>query len=81
MFLRSWSCLSWWSCMLSFSKRKNRSKKRNVVYQLQFIEENNFSYDKNKKPISNLVDQIKYKTPLSKPESLFKFGARIKKKS
>ena len=50
-------------------------------YQLQFIEENNFSYDKNKKPISNLVDQIKYKTPLSKPESLFKFRARIKKKS
>ena len=30
-------------------------------YQLQFIEDNNFSYDKNEKLISNLSNKIKYK--------------------
>ena len=65
--------------MLSFSKRKNRSKKRNDVYQLQFIEENNFSYDKNKKPISNLVDQIKYKLHYQNLRVYLSFGLELKK--
>ena len=30
-------------------------------YQLQFMEDNNFSYDKNEKLISNLSNKIKYK--------------------
>ena len=48
-------------------------------YQLQFIEENNFSYDKNKKPISNLGDQIKYKLHYQNLRVYLSFGLELKK--
>ena len=48
-------------------------------YQLQFIEENNFSYDKNKKPISNLGDQIKYKLHYQNLRVYLSLGLELKK--
>ena len=48
-------------------------------YQLRFIEENNFSYDKNKKPISNLGDQIKYKLHYQNLRVYLSFGLELKK--
>ena len=48
-------------------------------YQLQFTEENNFSYDKNKKPISNLGDQIKYKLHYQNLRVYLSFGLELKK--
>ena len=48
-------------------------------YQLQILEDNNFSFSKNKKLIPNLGNKGKYKTPLSELKTLFKFSVRIKK--
>ena len=49
-------------------------------YQLQIIEHNNFFLGKNKKLFPNLGNK-NIQTPLSKPETLLKFRATIKKNS